>query len=277
MANPSVFVGSSSEGLDFARAIRAQLELDAEVTLWNEGLFQLGSTFIETLISSLARFDFAVLVMTADDMVTSRDTNAFSARDNVIFELGLFMGRLGRSRTFVVHESNPQLRIPSDLSGIVLARYDWPRDDRSHRGAVGSACDCIRQVIRDLGVSEAKAERQINLVWHEQRQQRREIDALSFLVSHFLPYWEINHLERLASDSPFPYDISPSFEREIRHLWGVNFIEKISETKIAEMPRQGDLRHFFRVTDQGLAYLGLRREAREPEEAPPVRHGFPRI
>lgn len=265
MNKPSVFIGSSSEGLEFARAIRTQLEPDAEVTLWNEGLFQVGTTFIDTLVSSLARFDFAVLVMTADDMVMSRNTESFSPRDNVLFELGLFMGHLGRSRTFVVHESNSRLKIPSDLSGIVLARYDWPRADRSHRGAVGSACDSIRQAIRDLGISTAKAQQQIQMVWQEQRQQRKDIDALNFLVSHFLPHWELEHLQRLASDSPFPYDMRPSFEREIRHLWGINFIEKTSDLRIAEMPSSSDLRNFFRVTDHGLAYLTLRHETHAVE------------
>ena len=69
MNKPSVFIGSSSEGLEFARAVRSLLAQDAEITLWNEGFFGLGSTFIETLINALPRFDFAILVLTADDLV----------------------------------------------------------------------------------------------------------------------------------------------------------------------------------------------------------------
>src|SRR5277367_3423628 len=69
MAKPSIFIGSSTEGLDFARAARALLAFDAEITLWNEGFFTLGNTFIKTLINSLPRFDFAVLVLTPDDLV----------------------------------------------------------------------------------------------------------------------------------------------------------------------------------------------------------------
>lgn len=37
MIKPSVFIGSSSEGLDFARAVRSLLTHDAEITMWNEG------------------------------------------------------------------------------------------------------------------------------------------------------------------------------------------------------------------------------------------------
>jgi hypothetical protein len=40
---------------------------------------------------------FAVLIITPDDVVSSRDIEAQAPRDNVMFELGLFMGRLGRA------------------------------------------------------------------------------------------------------------------------------------------------------------------------------------
>jgi hypothetical protein len=161
MTKPSLFIGSSSEGLEFARAARSLLAQDAEITLWNEGFFSLGSTFIETLINALPRFDFAVLVLTADDLVNSRAVESFGPRDNVIFELGLFMGRLGRSRTFILHQSNAALKIPTDLSGVTTATYGWPREDRNYRAAVGVACDSIREVIRDLGVAEAKTAKQL--------------------------------------------------------------------------------------------------------------------
>jgi predicted nucleotide-binding protein len=53
MSKPALFVGSSTEGLPFARAVRQQVDQDAEVTMWNEGFFELGQTFIETLVNSL--------------------------------------------------------------------------------------------------------------------------------------------------------------------------------------------------------------------------------
>lgn len=39
IARPSVFIGSSSEGLKVARNVKAQLSNDAEVTIWHEGVF----------------------------------------------------------------------------------------------------------------------------------------------------------------------------------------------------------------------------------------------
>ncbi len=151
-ARPSLFIGSSTEGLDFARAARACLESDAEVTLWNEGVFALGQTFIEGLTEAVSRFDFALLVLTPDDLVQSRAAESIGPRDNVLFELGLFMGRLGRERTFILHRAEPGLRLPSDLAGLSTAQYHWPRADGNHRAAVAAACDRMRGAIRLQGI-----------------------------------------------------------------------------------------------------------------------------
>src|SRR5690349_18584537 len=120
MIKPSIFIGSSSEGLKGAQAIEFQLQQEAEVTIWNEGFFGMGDGTLETLVNSLERFDFAILVLTADDLVISREISFQSPRDNVMFELGLFMGRLGRSRTFIVCNSAEKLKLPSDLAGVIV-------------------------------------------------------------------------------------------------------------------------------------------------------------
>src|SRR5262245_40091058 len=129
MPKPSAFVGSSSEGLEPARAIAYQLREDAEVTLWNEGVFGPGRSYLESLVNALDRFDFAVLVFTPDDLVVSRDVSVLAPRDNIMFELGLFMGRLGRSRTFVVMRGDKGLKLPTDLSGVTVAQFDGNRSD----------------------------------------------------------------------------------------------------------------------------------------------------
>ena len=52
---------------------------------------------------------------------------------DALFELGLFMGHLGRERTFVVHPSGESVKIPSDLAGLTTAPYQWPRGDGNHQ------------------------------------------------------------------------------------------------------------------------------------------------
>lgn len=161
MSRPAVFVGSSSEGLDVAREVAVHLERDAEVTVWNEGVFSLGTSFLEALMGALDRFDFAVVVLTPDDLTINRDAERFSARDNVLFELGLFMGRLGRSRTFIVFNADDGIRIPSDLAGIMAATYH-NRADGNLRAALGVPCTLVRTAMRDLGPYEGKGMRRLS-------------------------------------------------------------------------------------------------------------------
>src|ERR1043166_2814615 len=175
MHKPAVFVGSSSEGLEFARAIRSLLTQDAEVTVWKEDVFDVGKTFIESLLDALPRFDFAILVLTPDDLITERDIEQFGPRDNVIFELGLFMGHLDRTRTFNVSQANGAMRMPSDLEGVTVATYEWPRRDKSHKSAVGAACDSIRLVIRDMGWSDTKAAHAISDIRTRQKHQQEQL------------------------------------------------------------------------------------------------------
>ena len=48
------------------------------------------------------RADFAAFIISPDDTVISRDAENLAPRDNVIFELGLFMGVLNRQRVFLI-------------------------------------------------------------------------------------------------------------------------------------------------------------------------------
>ena len=150
MARPAVFIGSSSEGKKFALAVQTALQADAEITTWDQGVFALGQTFIEGLMEATSRFDFAILLLTPDDIVQSRSTELASPRDNVIFELGLFMGKLGRDRTFILQQPGSSMKIPTDLAGVVTTHYDWPRADMNHRAAVATASEAIREKIQAL-------------------------------------------------------------------------------------------------------------------------------
>jgi hypothetical protein len=148
MARPAVFIGSSKEGLEIARHIRTQLGDDAEVTIFNEGVFELGQGTLESLVNASDKFDFAILVLIGDDMTVSREQVSQSPRDNVLLECGLFIGKLGRNRTFIVYDSEIKLKIPSDLAGVSMAPFSRTRQDGNLLAAVGEACDRIRDAIK---------------------------------------------------------------------------------------------------------------------------------
>lgn len=116
---PSIFIGSSSEALPIANAIRDELSKAFSPDLWTDNLFELGEDTLTNLLRFVQCYDFAVLVISEDDVTISRKTSQASPRDNVVFELGLFMGALGRRRSFVVvarTDGGPP-KLPSDLLG----------------------------------------------------------------------------------------------------------------------------------------------------------------
>ncbi len=156
---PQVFIGSSAEGLDVAREVELQLEHTALTTIWKDGVFGLGSGTLESLMDALDGFDFAVMVLSPDDLLESRKSSYASPRDNVIFELGLFMGRLGRKRTFIVHEKGANLKLPSDLDGITASPY---RKRENLSAALSPTCTPIIKAIKALGHFEGHATTQVD-------------------------------------------------------------------------------------------------------------------
>ena len=115
----TIFIGSSSESLNLAETAKRILEKeDFEVTIWNEGVFRFNSNPLNDLLKATLMFDFAILLGTADDIATVRGSNVKKPRDNVIFELGLFMGRLGLRNCFLVLDK--EIKILTDLEGINL-------------------------------------------------------------------------------------------------------------------------------------------------------------
>lgn len=164
---PKVFIGSSVEGLKFAYAIQENLEYDALCTPWTQGVFALSGNTLENLIQALDKFDFAIFILTPDDVVMMRDKKLPTVRDNVIFELGLFIGKLGKEKVFfLVPRGNDQLHLPTDLAGITPGKYD---DSvlNDLRSALGPFCNKVRIQMAQQQVKNQKIEEEIILTEHE--------------------------------------------------------------------------------------------------------------
>ncbi len=147
---PYLFVGSSSESLRYAYSVQENLEPhDALVKVWSQGVFDLTSYALESLLAAAQSHDFAVFIFAADDVVIKRKQRHKAVRDNVIFEVGLFMGCLGRERTFVIAPRGVDLDLPTDLLGWNIAYYDPDRPDVT--AALGVACNKVRAGIQGLG------------------------------------------------------------------------------------------------------------------------------
>lgn len=125
-ARPRVFFISSSESLPVVKAIRHGLKYtDADSLIWSdENMFPPGSYPLEVLEEEVDLADFGVAIAHPDDIVRSRRNESAAPRDNVIFELGFFMSRLGRKRTFLlVPQIDADLKLPSDFKGVTPIMY----------------------------------------------------------------------------------------------------------------------------------------------------------
>jgi hypothetical protein len=143
---PRIFIGSSGEGLDVANHIKSELQTDFEVYLWTDDIFKANKSFLDTLLKEASYFDFGVLVATKDDYSKSRDKSFEVPRDNVIFEFGLFLGRLGPSRAFIIQEEGAKL--PSDLLGITVPRFKRS-DDITKSATLNAEIQKIKQAIHE--------------------------------------------------------------------------------------------------------------------------------
>ena len=117
----NIFIASSKEALPLARAVKSHFDSEADVDIWSENIFKANRNYLDTLLNRASFYDFVIAVFTGDDEAIIREKQVKVTRDNVIFEFGLFLGRLGPNRTFLVLEEGVELF--SDWSGIEVAKF----------------------------------------------------------------------------------------------------------------------------------------------------------
>lgn len=132
MIKKKIFIGSSSEELKLAEQAKLLLEEDFDVTIWNEkvwdtSVFKINQNFLADLLKATLQFDFGILLGTNDDKVNFRGNEVLQPRDNVLFELGLFTGRLGTSKcAFLIDK---EIKLLSDFGGLSLAHFEVDNND----------------------------------------------------------------------------------------------------------------------------------------------------
>jgi len=194
-----VFVASSSEQIETADAVATALGRHKELDVhpWDEGVFDFSSAYIESLENELERADFAVVVLTADDASSVRDETVNLPRDNVIFELGLFTGRLGRDRCFFFVDGDSDTKIASDLSGVKLVKfYRDANTAATRKRSLETQAEAVMRQILDRGV-RYKPSREVRQLqdelwrfssrlsghwWERMRTGEDDMSALSYLT-----------------------------------------------------------------------------------------------
>ncbi len=146
-----VFLISSREAIDIVRAIENDFERDKdiEIVAWKNDIFKVANYPLEDLETQLDLADFAVAIASVDDIVTSRKKRSGAPRDNVVFELAYFMGRLGRRRSILIEPQAPKVKLPSDYNGVTTITYNFDKANAAKSMAV--PCNKLRAHIQELG------------------------------------------------------------------------------------------------------------------------------
>lgn len=202
ISKPNLFIGSSREAIKYARAIHEQIKRTAQVTPWYGGTFGANSYTMEALERQLEYSDFGVFVFSPDDVALIRGKHVFVTRDNTLFEMGLFWGRLGRRRVFCivpdhVEPDDQQIQdvtikdyhLLSDLQGLTLLEYEL-RTDEDYKSAVDVACGHIINAIETELFFDNPAE----VIEQKDAELKRKQSVLHF-------FWEYNRNVNVTDQS----------------------------------------------------------------------------
>ena len=82
-----------------------------------------GKTIIEKFEKLSTDISFTIVLLSADDQMQN---DTYRARQNVIFELGYFIAKLGRENVVALYDTSTKIEIPSDITGVIYEQYDNP-------------------------------------------------------------------------------------------------------------------------------------------------------
>lgn len=107
-------------------------QLDAMLRRWDlepiiiDQLVSSGQTVIEKLEEYTNQVEFGIVLMTPDDIGYAKDhedQKKYRARQNVILEMGMLLGKLGRSKVAILFSQAENMELPSDISGYIYIPF----------------------------------------------------------------------------------------------------------------------------------------------------------
>ena len=142
-----VLIVAAANALPVARAIQHAFANDPfEIVVWPDGTFRAAINALETLEAEVDSFDFAIAVAHDDNLTSRHGTDSPSACDAISFELGLFIGRLGRARAILLEPREENLRLRSDSVGLTTVTYKFTGGS-DLTADLKPACDVLRDHI----------------------------------------------------------------------------------------------------------------------------------
>lgn len=149
---PKIFIGSSREWKPAAIRLQSLLIDDFEVDVWDQNVFKLNNSYLQSLFSMLNESDFACFIAASDDILNKRGEKLEVIRDNVLFEIGLCLGRFGPDRVFILYPKDSKPFFPTDLAGIHFLSFKQQASDTTFSNSFANPAQIIKQIVENLGV-----------------------------------------------------------------------------------------------------------------------------
>jgi len=252
MAKPRFFIGSSTERLPVARALKQTLADCVDATVWDEAPeFALGESTLDGLTKVGNVYDFALLVFAPDDSSIIRGSEHLTVRDNVIFELGLLMWRIGRGRALWLSPRGSKAPYTlTDLDGIMHVTFDEPdsRDDIVIRVSLEETLLKICRQIAMLGprnegpVHQVPMRQALCLASKQYSQARFEKDIE--YIHKFFSELEVTSERGVTADGFQDY-FAPGRSWDIVHL-GL-YVDKENQRMLFDPPSGAGEMEFLRI------------------------------
>ena len=184
-----LFIGSSTEGLHIAEQLKAKIDSECgdwiSSEIWNDGsVFSMNKNALDCLVRASRKFEYGILVATKDDIIKSRKKGNAVPRDNVILEMGMFLGSLGLTRAFLLVEEKSKL--PTDYNGVTVPYFQ--------KGIKGSLENAIKTIIDAFD----KTKYTYNL---------KPVPSAALALGYFENFIEVLAKNRLEQNIEFKVDI----------------------------------------------------------------------
>jgi predicted transcriptional regulator len=266
-----LFIASSVETLPVAEAVNVNLDHDFEITIWKNGTFKLSSTTIDDLVEKSSTVDFALFIFAPDDIASIRNRKEHVVRDNVIFEMGVFVGAIGKSRSFILKPRDVEMHLPTDLLGVTPADYDATRSDHDLVSATNKACSLIKSEVERLGlINHASLSETKKIIANPASYELKNQDyrfLAACLQSHTadpvgLAYFRISNSLRGVNES--------TLQLSLIKLERLGLISRTVETD----EREGYDFYAYSITELGIDELLKNEDVLQPKPIEPQNDGF---
>jgi CRP-like cAMP-binding protein len=147
---PKLLIAGTRPTLALVEPLGGLLRPEIAAASWANDQAEMASDMVDALESLVAGTDFVLLAVGPVDDLATRLTPAYTLKEKLSFELGLFVGFLGRSRVFVAVPSGLERLLPTGLLEtppmVLPDQMAYGRAD-----ALASVAATIRSVVERLG------------------------------------------------------------------------------------------------------------------------------